>query len=137
MAEEKTEPKTEQKKSTTTRGKIGGTISLGENVVATIAGLAARDIEGIRTLGRSRMIRFGDSPTRGVEAEVGDTQAAVDVDVVIEYGCDIQALAETLRGRVAAEVARMCDRDVIEVNINVVDIELPEDAKPEPTPRVR
>lgn len=130
--------KTEQKKATTKKsdGQIGGTISLGEDVVATIAGFAARDIPGIRALGRSRMIRFGNSPRRGVEAEVGDTEAAVDVDVIIEYGCDINALAEELRQRVAGEVAKMCNRDVIEVNINVVDIELPEEEKKEPEARV-
>lgn len=137
MAEDKTQEKVEKKGSRKSDGEIGGTITLGEDVVATIAGFAARDIEGIRALGRSRMIRFGNRVSRGVEAEVGETQAAVDVDVVIQYGCDISTLAEELRTRVANEVARMCNRDVIEVNINVVDIELPEEEKPEPKPRVR
>jgi len=138
MAEASTEKKTESKKSTKKgNGEIGGAITLGDNVVATIAGLVARDIPGIRALGRSRMVSFGDSPRRGVDVEVGNTEAAVDVDVVIEYGCDIEALAEELRSRVANEVARMCSRDVIEVNINVVDIDLPEEEKAEPDPRVR
>ena len=41
-----------------------------------IAGLAARDIKGIHSLGKSRLIPFGDDPTRGVDAEVGQKQAA-------------------------------------------------------------
>lgn len=113
---------------------IRGKITLNEDVVATIAGLAAREIPGIYSLGKSRMISFGDSPTRGVEAEVGNKQAAFDLDVVIEYGCDIRKVASSLRSRIADEVNRMAGREVVEINLNVVDIKLPEAEKPKKEP---
>ena len=125
-----TEGKVTTKKSAT---GIGGAINLSEDVVAKIAAMAARDIKGIHSLGRSRMINFGDETKRGVEAEVGNTEAAIDVDVIIEYGCDLEAVAEQLRSRIADEVRKMASRNVIEVNINVIDVKLPEpEVKEEP-----
>jgi uncharacterized alkaline shock family protein YloU len=119
---------------------VGGRITLNEDVVATIAGLAARAVEGIHALGKSRLIPFGDSPTRGVAAEVGSKQAAFDIDVVIDYGRDIRKVASELRQKIASEVNKMAGREVVEVNINVIDIRLPEEEKPpkaEPRSRVQ
>lgn len=116
----------------------GGKITLDEDVVATIAGLAAREIKGIHALGKSRLISFGDSPTRGVEAEVGKVEAAFDLDVIIEYGVDIREMAKALRNRIGEEVNRMAGRKVVEININVVGIHLPDESEHEnETARVR
>jgi uncharacterized alkaline shock family protein YloU len=116
---------------------IGGTITLNEHVVATIAGLAARGIPGIASLGRSRLIPFGDRPKRGVEAEVGEVEAALDLEVVIEHGCDIRQVADELRARVASEVDKMTGRKVVEVNLDVVGVKLPGEPEPEPAPTAR
>lgn len=114
---------------------INGVITLDENVVSTIAGLAARDVEGVYEVGKSRLISFGDNPTRGVHTEVGEKQAAFDLDVIIEYGADIREVVQNLRERTAAEVQKMAGREVVELNVNVIDIHLP-NAKPEPSARV-
>jgi len=112
--------------------KVGGKLEMSEEVVATIANYAARGIEGIASLGKSGLFHrsIGADPTRGVAAEVGDTQAALDVEMVILYGCNIHKVAEELRSKIAEEVYKMAGRKVIEVNIKVTGIEFPE----EPTP---
>jgi uncharacterized alkaline shock family protein YloU len=105
---------------------ISGTIVLDDGIVSTIAGMAARDVEGIASMGRSRLLSFGsDDPTRGVEAEVGSKEAALDMELVIEHGCDIRQMAKELRQSVAAAVDKMTGRKVIEVNIRVIGVELP------------
>jgi uncharacterized alkaline shock family protein YloU len=111
---------------------VAGSINLSDDVVATIAGLAARDIEGIHSVGKSRWVPFTSSPTRGVDAEVGNLEAAIDIDIEIEYGCNLQEVASMLRTRIAEEVEKMATRDVVEINVNVVDVRLPE---PEPRPK--
>lgn len=119
---------------------IGGKIEMSEEVVATIASLAARQVSGIHALGRSRFISFGESLTRGVDAEVGAREAALDLEVIIDHGVDIREVSAELRKRIAAEVDKMAGRKVIEVNINVVGIHLPEDeqeAPPVPSRRVK
>lgn len=125
---------------TKTTGGIRGHIHLSDDVVRTVAGMAAREIPGIHSLGRGRWIDFGgDSPTRGIAAEVGSREAAIDLDVVIEYGCDLEKVANDLKTKMAEEIQKMTTRDLVEVNINVVDVQLPEPEAPAPTnePRVR
>ena len=109
----------------------GGTITLDADVVATIASLCARQIDGIYELGRPRLIDFGGR-NRGVDVEVGQKQAAIDLDVVMEYGTDIQKCADELRDRMAQELKKMANRELVEVNIHVADIHLPEEEKEEP-----
>ena len=124
---------------------IAGQLKMSADVVATIAALAARQIEGVHSLGRSSLISFAKKKTtRGVAAEVGNREAALDLEVIVEYGCNLREVASQLRRRVADEVDRMAGRKVVEVNINVVGVHLPEpDGEPEaptrpPTaPRVR
>lgn len=117
----------------------GGHLYMDENVVRTIAGLAARRIDGIHSVGAPALVKFGDSPTRGVKADVGDREAAIDLDVVIEYGVDLRETAAKLRQMLGEEVNKMAGRQVVEVNINVKDIHLPEEEseKEEDRPRVQ
>ncbi len=139
-AKDKTGQDTRHVVEKTPRGEdgIGGTISLSEHVVATIAGLAARDIPGIARLGRSRLISFGKGVKRGVEVEVGEKEAALDLEIEIEHGCDIRQVADELRTKVAAEVDKMTGKKVVEVNLDVVGVRLPGGEVPEPaSARVR
>jgi uncharacterized alkaline shock family protein YloU len=108
---------------------ISGVITLDENVVSTIAGLAARDVDGIHSVGKSRLISFGDKPARGVHSEIGKKQAAFDIDVVLEYGSDVRAVAKELCAKTASEVEKMAGREVVEINVHVVDIHLPEETE--------
>jgi uncharacterized alkaline shock family protein YloU len=104
---------------------IAGSLTLNDDVVATIAGLAAKDVDGIYSVGKTPFINFGDNPTRGVGVEVGNTQAAFDLDIIVEYGHDIREVAKALRVKTAAEVNKMAGREVVEINVHVVDIKLP------------
>lgn len=117
------------------REGVKGKITLDDKVAATIAGMAARSVKGIHQVGRSSLISFGGNVARGVAAEIGKIQAAFDIDIILEYGYDIKKVASELRGRIAEEVSKMTGREVVEININVVDIKLPEDKEPE-EPRV-
>ncbi|MEU5879920.1 Asp23/Gls24 family envelope stress response protein [Spirillospora sp. NPDC047279] len=114
-----------------------GRTSIADGVVAKIAGMAAREIGGVyamgagmgRTMGamREHIPGMGKSVAQGVAVEVGERQAAVDIDLVVEYGVAIPALAQAVRDNVIRSVERMCGLDVVEVNIAVDDIHLPDD----------
>lgn len=115
-------------------GGTGGTTTIADNVVATIAGIAVRESDGIYDLGgsasralgsvRDRMSKAPD-PSRGVKVEVGETQTAVDVDVIVEYGEPIAEDAKDIRTRVTDAVETMTGLEVVEININVLDVHLP------------
>ncbi|MEU6685856.1 Asp23/Gls24 family envelope stress response protein [Streptomyces sp. NPDC046832] len=121
------------------RGAPGtrGNTAIADTVVAKIAGMAAREIPEVHSLGgsmtrafgavRQRVPGGGSGVTQGVKVEVGERQAAVDLDVVIEYGAAIVDTAADVRTNVVNAVERMTGLEVVEVNIAVDDVHLPDE----------
>ena len=116
-----------------------GRTTVADVVVEKIAGMAARDVRGVYALGsgfarsmgsvRERMpgAGSGKSVTRGVSVEVGELQAAIDLEIVVDYGVSIPDVAGAVRENVISAVERMAGREVVEVNIMVSDVKLPEE----------
>ncbi|MFJ1647868.1 Asp23/Gls24 family envelope stress response protein [Streptomyces sp. NPDC088258] len=114
-----------------------GRTSIADVVVVKIAGMAAREIPGVydmggglaRTFGAVRDRVPGGRPQvgRGVKVEVGERQTAVDLDLVVEYGVAITEVARDVRENVIAAVERITGLEVVEVNVTVNDVHLPED----------
>ncbi|NEB92865.1 Asp23/Gls24 family envelope stress response protein [Streptomyces bauhiniae] len=126
-----------------------GRTTIADGVVEKIAGMAARDAVGVhamgsgisRTLGamRDRVPGGGKTVTRGVKAEVGEVQTALDLEIVVEYGFPIGDVSRAVRENVIAAVERMTSLEVVEVNIAVSDVHLPDeedDEEPE-QPRIQ
>ena len=124
-----------------------GRTSIADSVVTKIAGIATRQIDGVHDLGTGGTRAFGairqripgstgPSITQGVSVEVGEQQAAIDLDVVIDYGVPIVDLAEGIRRNVIGAVERMTGLQVTEVNIAVDDIYIDseEDSDQQQTP---
>lgn len=82
-----------------------------------------------RTLGAVRDRVPGGRPNvgRGVKVEVGERQTAIDVDLVVEYGVAIADLARDVRENVIAAVERVTGLEVVEVNVTVNDVHLPDE----------
>lgn len=114
-----------------------GRTSIADVVVVKIAGMAAREIPGVhdmggglsRTLGAVRDRVPGGRPNvgRGVKVEVGERQTAIDVDLVVEYGVAITDVARDVRENVISAVERITGLEVVEVNVTVNDVHLPDD----------
>lgn len=121
----------------TSRDLVAGEVDLETEVVAKIAAMAIRDVTGLHSLGTSRLLPFRDGTIRGISAEVGKQQAAIDLDAIIVYGYDIAKVAAEVRDAIATAVQKMAAKEVVEVNIHVVGIDLPEVAPEEDKPRVR
>ncbi|MFE4591343.1 Asp23/Gls24 family envelope stress response protein [Streptomyces laurentii] len=127
-----------------------GRTTIADGVVEKIAGLAARDVVGVhamgsgfsRTLGavRDRVPGGGGGKsgvTRGVKAEVGEVQTALDLEIVVDYGVSINEVAGSVRENVIAAVERMTGLEVVEVNIAVSDVKLPDEEDEEPEARLQ
>ena len=114
-----------------------GNTTIADRVVQKIVALAAREVPGIydlgggaaRTLGaiRERIPGSSQSSGQGVTVEVGQSQAAVDLEVVTEYGMSITDVAKSVRRNVISAVEGMTGLEVTEVNLAVNDIHLPGD----------
>ena len=121
-----------------------GQISVAEGVVQKIAGKACREIAGVHAMGTSGSRAFGTIRERipgssgpnvaqGVGVEVGETEAAIDLDIVVEYGVAIAELGRSIQRNVKQAVERMTGLHVVEVNIAVDDVYLPTDDDEQPT----
>lgn len=122
-----------------------GRTSIADSVVEKIAGIAAREISGVYDLGSGAARAFGavkekvgqsqPNVSQGVKVEVGEVQAAIDLNVIVEYGVSLADLSSSIRRNVIQAVERMTGLQVTEVNISVDDIHLPseDDGSQEPT----
>ncbi|GLY38106.1 hypothetical protein Amsp01_041300 [Amycolatopsis sp. NBRC 101858] len=112
-----------------------GSTTIADTVVQKIAGLATREVAGVHALGggvsrafsaiRERIPGATASAGQGVSVEVGEKQAAVDLQIVVEYGVSIADVARSVRRTVITGVERMTGLEVVEVNIAVGDLRLP------------
>ncbi|MFJ3230529.1 Asp23/Gls24 family envelope stress response protein [Streptomyces sp. NPDC086787] len=127
---------------------VRGRTTIADGVVEKIAGLAARDVLGVHAMGSGLSRTFGavrdrvpgsgtKSVTRGVKAEVGEVQTALDLEIVVDYGVSIGDVARAVRENVVAAVERMTGLEVVEVNIAVSDVKLPDEEDDEPEPRIQ
>lgn len=127
-----------------------GKVVFAPDVVATIANIAATQVEGVSDLGGG----FADSIsgifggkknyTKGVRVEVGSEEAAVDLSINVKYGCKIQDVSNAVQEAVKNQIESMTGLRVVEVNVYVQSVtfeqekvEKPEKKKPEDPPRVR
>jgi uncharacterized alkaline shock family protein YloU len=128
-------PATTSTPQATTLASAQGTTTVADTVVQKIAGLATREINGVFDLGGGASRAFGAireripgataSASQGVAVEVGETQAAVDLEILVEYGVSITDLARAVRRNVITAIERMTGLEVVEVNIHVNDVHIP------------
>jgi len=101
----------------------GGTITYANEVIATIAGVAANEIEGIAGMcisgGFSEILSRNRNITRGVKVEVGSQEAAVDLYIIVEYGKPIQKVAGEVQENVRKALESLTGLHVVRVDVHV------------------
>ncbi|WP_433084088.1 Asp23/Gls24 family envelope stress response protein [Dactylosporangium sp. CA-052675] len=116
-----------------------GTTTIADEVVEKIAGIAARQVEGVYDLGgdvarvfaavRDR-IGLGDDErehgNRGVSVRLEGRNATVRVTLVIEYGYVVYSVAEKVRTQVIGSVENLLGLEVTAVDIVVDDVHVEE-----------
>ncbi|HFX3759576.1 TPA: Asp23/Gls24 family envelope stress response protein [Enterococcus faecium] len=110
-----------------------GELNYEDKVVQKIIGIAIEQVDGLLSANGGFFSNMAgklvntDNVTAGIETEVGKKQVAVDMDVIVEYGKDIEKIFEEMQEVIGKEVKNMTHLEVIEVNANVVDIKTKEE----------
>jgi len=115
--------------------QAAGKTTIADGVVAKVAGIAAREVSGVYALGGGGARAFGairdvinaTDLAQGVKVEVGETQAAADITIVVEYPAPITEVADNVRAAVAGAIHRLVGLEVVEVNVAVDDVHVPGD----------
>jgi uncharacterized alkaline shock family protein YloU len=108
---------------------VGRTV-ISDAAVAKVAAAAARSVPGVHALGAGSgrgLGTFRESAgtaelSQGVRAEAGETEAAVDITLVADYGQPLQLLANHVRAAVYAAVEKLVGLRVIEVNVEISNV---------------
>jgi uncharacterized alkaline shock family protein YloU len=113
-----------------------GSVKVADEVVAIIAGVAAMEVSGVA--GMSGGIAGGIAEmlgrknlSKGVKVEVGEKEAAIDIYIIVEYGCRIPDVAWDIQEKVKKAVESMTGLTVIEVNIHIQGVNIEKDNKKE------
>jgi uncharacterized alkaline shock family protein YloU len=112
-----------------------GTTTVSNTVVSQIAGIAAQEVEeaqmggGGAVGGLLQSVTGGSSNnfSRGVTVEVGEEEAAIDLSLTVAYGQSIPRVSDAVRRNVINRVENLTGLRVNEVNIQVNDVQIPEE----------
>ncbi|MBU5669183.1 Asp23/Gls24 family envelope stress response protein [Peptoniphilus sp. MSJ-1] len=104
-----------------------GTIKISEDVIATIASVAAENVEGIVKVGSNFKSQVSDilntkNFNRGVKVNIGEKETIIDVYLTIEYGIKIVDVCEEVQKKVKEAIENMTDFEVVEVNVHLSGI---------------
>jgi uncharacterized alkaline shock family protein YloU len=120
----------------TEKAEKQGVIKISEEVVATIAGLAAAEVAGIagmsggiagdlvEKLGRKNL-------SKGIKVDVGEKEANIDINVIVDYGVNIHEVAVQLQNSVRNAVENMTGLDVVNVNVHIQGLSFSSEIKEE------
>ncbi len=106
-----------------------GTVSFATEVIATIAGLAATEVEGVAAMssqngGLADMFARKNTRnfTKGVRIALEDNKVTVDVSIVVEYGSPVPEVARNIQENVKKAIETMSGLEVRAVDIHVTGI---------------
>ncbi|MBP2024998.1 Asp23/Gls24 family envelope stress response protein [Peptoniphilus stercorisuis] len=104
-----------------------GNVKIADDVIATIAAVAAESIDGVVELQSTLKASVTDmlgvkNLAKGVKVSVGENEAIIDLFLTVEYGKNIVSVSKEVQEKVKEAIETMTSLNVIEVNIHVSGI---------------
>lgn len=114
-----------------------GNIVISNDVIATIAAIAAKSIDGVYGMVNSITGGFAEllgkkNPSKGVKVTINDRDVKIDMFVVVEYGVKIPDVAWEIQGKTKNEVEAMTGLNVVAVNVNIEGVNTTPASKAKP-----
>jgi uncharacterized alkaline shock family protein YloU len=113
------------------------TVRIAEDVVGTIAGIAAMEIDGVAGMSGGFAAEVGErmlgkkNLAKGVKVQVGEKEALVDLYIVVDFGVRIPDVATRVQENVKRAVESMTGLDCVAVNIHVQGVSFKTDENDE------
>ena len=106
-----------------------GEVQIADEVVATIAGLAATEVEGVASMAgnvtKELIGKLGvKNLSKGVKVLVTDYNVDVDLALNIDYGYSIMKVSEKVQDRVKSAIENMTGLEVSMVNIRIMNVNM-------------
>lgn len=106
-----------------------GVIRIADEVVSTVAGLAAIEVEGVASMsggwGTDLVEKLGKKNFgKGIKVEVAEDETAIDIYLSIQFGYAIPEVAENVQKEVKTAVEGMTGLKVTAVNVHIVSVSM-------------
>ncbi|NJD03331.1 MAG: Asp23/Gls24 family envelope stress response protein [Ruminiclostridium sp.] len=107
-------------------------IRISDDVIATIAGMAASEIESLASMsgglkdgiaGVFGRKNFG----KGIKVEIKENEVVIELSIIMQYGCKIHEVSRQIQERVRLAVENMTGMVVMAININVLGVSVGKD----------
>lgn len=112
-----------------------GKVNISDDVVASIAGIAATEIEGVTGMSRGMAYDIAErlgakkNPQKGVKVSVSADGAVIDLYVIVAFGVRIPELAWEVQENVKNSVESMTGIDVLKVNVCIEGVSFEKEKK--------
>lgn len=108
-----------------------GAVSIADDVVASIAAIAASEVDGVASIvgniTNEFMSKVGMKKTsKGVKVAVADGEVNVEIAIMIDYGFNIPATSKNVQNKVKTAIENMTGLDVTGVNVRIAGINMKE-----------
>lgn len=100
-------------------------IQISNDVIAVIAGVAVSEVPGVSGMaggfagGISEVFSGKKNLAKGIKVDATETEAKIDVNIIVEYGTRIPDVAFEIQNKVKKAVETMTGLTVSEVNVHV------------------
>ncbi len=106
-----------------------GSVKIADDVVASIASLATREVEGVSAMAGNvtgeLMSKVGiRNMQKGVKVDILGGNVTVDLAVTVEYGYNIPATCQKVQSKVKAAIENMTGLTVTDVNIRIAGVNM-------------
>ena len=106
-----------------------GTVKIADDVVASIAGIAATEVEGVVSMAgniRNELkSKMGvKNLSKGVKVEVIGKSVKADIALIVEYGYSIPAISQKVQEKVKSTIENMTGLTVTDVNIRIAGVNM-------------
>ena len=108
-------------------------IQIADDVVAIIAGKAVSEVNGVAGMaggfagGITEVLSGKKNLSKGIKVDIGEKEAKIDVNIIVEYGVRIPDVAFEIQNRVKKAVEAMTGLNVSSVNVHVQGVNIPEE----------
>lgn len=111
-----------------------GEIQIANEVIATIAGISASEVEGVDSMAggftNELVGKFGvKNYSKGVKVEIDDDSAFVSIAINMKYGYNIPKTCKAVQDKIAQAIDNMTGLRVAEVNVRIAGVSLENENK--------
>ena len=108
-------------------------IRISEEVIATIASIAASEVENLASMSGGLVDGIAGMLGRknlgkGIKVEIKENFVAIELSIIMQYGCKIHEVSKNIQSRVREAVEGMTGMQVTAVNINVLGVSMGKDS---------